>query len=103
MLARGTMNDRQLLRLRNYLPFNIRWLIENWAGTLAPLGDFAGRTSNAREDTMTNAAYRSTRPDRWTLPRPHQDASLRYQVHGPIRPMDYDERRQGFWRRLFPG
>ena len=31
----------------------------------------------------------SSRPDHWTMPRPVQDASMRYRTHGPIRPQDY--------------
>ena len=32
----------------------------------------------------------SSRPDHWTMPRPHQDASLRYRMHGKLQPMhDY--------------
>ena len=52
---------------------------------------------------MTTAAYRTSRPDPWTLPRAHRDASLRYHMHGPIQPMDYQERPAGFWRRLLLG
>lgn len=41
--------------------------------------------------------HRSSTPDRWTMPRPHRDASLRYMMHGPILPME----RPGFFARLF--
>ena len=37
---------------------------------------------------MSGLTYRSSQPDRWTLPRPHQDASLRHMIHGPILPME---------------
>ena len=46
---------------------------------------------------MSSLPYKSSKPDQWTLPRPHQDASLRYRTHGPIRPMD----RPGLVARLF--
>lgn len=47
---------------------------------------------------MTPTLYRSSRPDNWTLPKPHTDANQRYIKHGPIRPMDGD---RGFFGRLF--
>lgn len=34
-----------------------------------------------------SARYNSSRPDTWVMPRPHRDASLRYMMHGPVRPM----------------
>ena len=40
-----------------------------------------------RSKVMTSRAFRSSRPDSWTLPRPHSDPSLRFQKHGPIQPM----------------
>lgn len=46
---------------------------------------------------MSSFTYRSSRPDRWTMPRPYQDASLRFRTHGPIQPME----RPGFWSRVF--
>jgi hypothetical protein len=46
---------------------------------------------------MASMRYRSSRPDVWVMPRPHQDPSLRYQTHGPIRPME----EPGFFARLF--
>ncbi len=46
---------------------------------------------------MGSISFRSSRPDGWTLPRPHRDASLRYMTHGPIRPME----EPGFLQRLF--
>lgn len=45
----------------------------------------------------SSPSYRSSAPDRWVMPRPHQDASLRYRAHGPIQPME----RPGFFARLF--
>jgi hypothetical protein len=36
---------------------------------------------------MASLSYRSSRPDGWTMPRPHRDPSLRYMMHGPIQPM----------------
>lgn len=32
--------------------------------------------------------FHSSRPDAWTLPRPHQDASARAMKHGKIHPME---------------
>lgn len=32
--------------------------------------------------------YRSTSPDRWTMPRSVQDASQRLRVHGKVLPME---------------
>ena len=49
---------------------------------------------------MSNLSYRSSRPDGWTMPRPYQDASLRYLRHGPIQPMEEPEG-PGFFARLF--
>ncbi len=46
---------------------------------------------------MSSYSFRSSRPDRWVQPRPHRDASLRYLMHGPIRPME----EPGFLARLF--
>jgi hypothetical protein len=36
---------------------------------------------------MSSLTFRSSRPDRWTSPRPYSDASLRRHAHGPIQPM----------------
>jgi len=47
---------------------------------------------------MSSLSYRSSQPDRWTMPRPHQDASTRYRIHGPILPM---EEQPGLFARLF--
>jgi hypothetical protein len=47
---------------------------------------------------MSSLQYRSSKPDAWVMPRPHQDASLRYRTHGPVLPMESD---RGFWARLF--
>ena len=41
---------------------------------------------------------RSSRPDRWSVPRQPSDPWQRYLIYGPIRPMDED---RGFFRRLF--
>ena len=46
---------------------------------------------------MSSASFRSSRPDSWLQPRPYSDASLRYQTHGPIRPME----QPGILARLF--
>jgi hypothetical protein len=43
-------------------------------------------------------SYRSSAPDRWVMPRPHRDASLRFQMHGKVLPM---ERPRGLLARLF--
>ena len=45
---------------------------------------------------MSRLSFRSSRPDPWTMPRPHRDASLRYMQHGPIEPME----QPGFLARL---
>lgn len=47
---------------------------------------------------MTSLNYRCSRPDSWTLPRPHSDVATRRMKYGPIQPMDED---RGFFRRLF--
>ena len=36
---------------------------------------------------MASRIYTSSRPDPWTSPRAHRDASLRYAAHGPIQSM----------------
>ena len=36
---------------------------------------------------MSSLTYRSSQPDRWAMPRPHRDPSLRRMTHGPIRPI----------------
>ena len=46
---------------------------------------------------MTSFTYRSSRPDGWIQPRPHQDPTLRYMRHGRILPME----EPGFFARLF--
>ncbi len=46
---------------------------------------------------MPSSTYHSSRPDRWTMPRPYSDASLRRMTHGPIQPME----QPGFLARLF--
>jgi hypothetical protein len=45
---------------------------------------------------MSSLTFRSSRPDNWTLPRPHSDPSLRYHKHGPIQPLQQPT----FWERL---
>lgn len=49
------------------------------------------------ERIMSGLSFRSSRPDAWVQPRPHSDASMRYQIHGPIRPME----EPGLIARLF--
>jgi hypothetical protein len=44
--------------------------------------------SLAKDYLMSSFNFRSSRPDRWTSPRPYSDASLRRLVHGPIQPME---------------
>jgi hypothetical protein len=46
---------------------------------------------------MSSLSYRSSQPDRWTMPRPYSDPSLRRMAHGPILPME----EPGFLSRLF--
>ncbi len=46
---------------------------------------------------MANLTFHSSRPDHWTMPRPHSDASLRHMMHGPVQPME----EPGFFRKLF--
>jgi len=46
---------------------------------------------------MSGLSYRSSRPDSWVQPRPFSDASRRYQIFGPIRPME----EPGLLARLF--
>jgi hypothetical protein len=46
---------------------------------------------------MSSLSYRSSSPDRWVRPRPHQDASLRYMKYGPVQPME----EPGLLARLF--
>ena len=41
--------------------------------------------------------FRSSRPDAWTLPRPHSDANLRMMKYGRIQPME----EPGILARLF--
>ena len=49
---------------------------------------------------MTSYTYTSSRPDHWTQPRPHRDASLRYMAHGPIQPMVRRDGAPGLIARL---
>ncbi len=46
---------------------------------------------------MSSYSFRSSRPDSWTHPRAHRDASLRFMAHGPVQPME----EPGFLQRLF--
>ena len=46
---------------------------------------------------MSSLTFRSSRPDAWSQPRPHADASLRLQKYGRIQPME----QPGFLARLF--
>lgn len=46
---------------------------------------------------MSDLVFRPNRPDRWTLPRMPQDASLRRMMYGPIVPME----QPGLLARLF--
>lgn len=39
---------------------------------------------------MASSCYRSSRPDQWTLPRPHSDPTLRRMKHGAVQPMEAD-------------
>lgn len=48
---------------------------------------------------MSSYIFRSSRPDSWTNPRPHSDASLRYMAYGPVQPMA----QPGLLARLFGG
>ena len=41
---------------------------------------------------MSYLSSRSSRPCSWNEPRPYQDASLRLMKHGPILPMEEQER-----------
>lgn len=46
---------------------------------------------------MSSYSFRSSRPDAWTSPRAHRDASLRYMAYGPVQPMH----QPGLLARLF--
>ncbi len=54
-------------------------------------------SSGSRRPKMSSYPFRSSRPDSWIQPRPHQDASLRLMKHGRIQPME----EPGFLARLF--
>ncbi|MGH6730014.1 MAG: hypothetical protein ACREBK_07655 [Sphingomicrobium sp.] len=47
---------------------------------------------------MSSASFRTSKPDAWTSPRSHRDASQRRMTYGPLVPMDD---RPGFFTRLF--
>jgi hypothetical protein len=53
--------------------------------------------SNDEVSPMSSQTFRSSRPDRWTMPRPYSDASLRHRTHGAIQPME----RPSLLQRLF--
>ena len=36
---------------------------------------------------MTQASITTSKPDKWTCPRPYTDASFRYRKHGAVRPL----------------
>lgn len=46
---------------------------------------------------MSSLSFRSSRPDGWIKPKSYSDASLRYQTHGKILPME----EPGFFARMF--
>lgn len=46
---------------------------------------------------MSSMSFRSSKPDGWTMPRPHSDASQRFMKYGKIQPMEDP----GFLARLF--
>ena len=48
---------------------------------------------------MFTPSYRSSSPDRWTMPRPFSDASQRFAKFGALQPMEAP----GFWERLIRG
>ena len=46
---------------------------------------------------MTHLRHTSSAPTHWVSPRPHSDASIRFQKHGKIQPME----KPSFLKRLF--
>ena len=46
---------------------------------------------------MSGLRYSSSRPHQSVVPRPSQDASLRYRAYGALRPMD----KPSFLERIF--
>ena len=46
---------------------------------------------------MTSAPIHSSKPDKWSNPRPYSDASIRQMKYGRIRPME----EPGFFERWF--
>jgi hypothetical protein len=36
---------------------------------------------------MSSYSFRTSRPDRWSSPRPHLDATVRRMHYGPVQPM----------------
>jgi len=49
---------------------------------------------------MPRQCFRSSRPDKWTMPRPNMDPIRRRIVYGPVLPME--EENKGWLRRLLP-
>lgn len=64
-----------------------------------PQGILPAKTEEkiSREYSMSSMSFHSSRPDRWTQPKPYSDSSLRMRTHGPILPME----EPGFLARLF--
>ncbi|QNE04644.1 hypothetical protein [Croceicoccus marinus] len=46
---------------------------------------------------MYTPSYRTSSPDRWTLPRPYSDASQRFMKFGAVQPMHEPT----LWQKLF--
>ncbi|WP_305096899.1 glycosyltransferase family 87 protein [Croceibacterium aestuarii] len=85
----------------------LAWLVWTRGNTPAPTlarGEPAGAgpvlrrdgSSGSRRPKMSSYTFRSSRPDSWIQPRPHQDASLRLMKYGRIQPME----EPGFLARL---
>jgi len=49
---------------------------------------------------MATLCFRSSRPDKWVMPRPYSDPSLRKRAYGPIRPMEEPGLFERLWRAL---
>lgn len=45
-----------------------------------------------KPQAITQATYRTSKPDHWTTPRPFSDASARLKNHGPVQPMPTEAR-----------
>ncbi len=50
---------------------------------------------------MSAYTFHSSRPDRWTSPRPTRDPALRRMIHGPLQPMEQPGNLTGLFERLF--